>query len=208
MSNRSKARIGFFLYLFVLLFFDTKYSFMILNMFLAFAALELSFLLPLFKVKSRREIPGTILIYTLFILMAPNILYVITDLIHLKIFRFNYMDGLAIKEWWNFTVLIAGVLLAVYYHTLIINQLNLLLATVKYRKLCIVVFMMLCSLGIYIGRFLRFHSIHIFTEPSSVIGMVWNSININSMLFILWMFILQIIIYVMFPISKGEEHGH
>lgn len=62
------------------------YSFMILNMFLAFAALELSFLLPLFKAKSKRELPVSIAFYIVFVLLSPNVFYVITDLIHLNMF--------------------------------------------------------------------------------------------------------------------------
>lgn len=206
MAERLKARVGFFLYLLLIIAFDTDFSFMILNMFLAFAALELAYLLPLFSVKSRKEIVGSVVTYLTFILLAPNTLYVLTDLIHLNMYPFDFREELALVEWWNFSVLVAGVLLAVYYHTLIIKQLELILAKMKYNQMYIMVFMLLCSLGIYIGRFLRFHSIHIFTEPLNLIETVLDSMTLDSILFILFIFVLQVIIYVLFMAKKGANH--
>ncbi|WP_336769903.1 DUF1361 domain-containing protein [Bacillus bombysepticus] len=204
MTERSKARIGFFLYLLTLLVFNTQNTFMILNMFLAFAALEIAYLLPLFNVKSKIEIVGSLLMYSTFILLAPNTLYVLTDLIHLNRYVFNFRKELALVEWWNFTVLVAGVLLAVYYHTLIVKQVELLVAKLKYRQLYVVIFMLLCSLGIYIGRFLRFHSIHIFTEPMNLIETLFGSMNLDSIMFMIFIFVLQLIIYALFMPKKGR----
>ncbi|GGE57048.1 DUF1361 domain-containing protein [Priestia taiwanensis] len=206
MIERTKVRISFFAYILLLLTFDTSYPFMIFNLFLAFAALELSFLLPLFKIKDRKEIPASILFYLVFLLMSPNIFYVVTDLIHLKIFTFDFKQGLVLEEWWNFSILTAGVILAIYYFTLMMKQLHLLLVAVKWRTFIIFGFMILGSIGIYIGRFLRFHSVHLFTEPLSLITQVLASINVPSLLFVTWMSVLQFLIYWLFVEKKGEQH--
>lgn len=204
MNERFKARLGFFLYILVLFIFDTTYSFMILNMFLAFAALELSFLLPLFKVKQKREIPVSVIFFLIFILLSPNVFYVVTDLIHLNFFDFNFMKGLELEEWWNFFILTSGVLLAIYFYILMFKQVKSFLSNIKYAKIILLIFILLTSIGIYIGRFLRFHSIHLFTEPLSLFNQVLNSINTDSLLFIVWISILQLIIYTLFIDSRKE----
>jgi uncharacterized membrane protein len=206
MTERSKARISFFAYIFLLLAFDTSYPFMIFNLFLAFAALELSFLLPLFKIENKKEIPASALFYLVFILMSPNVFYVLTDLIHLKIFAFDFKQGLVLEEWWNFSVLTGSAILAIYYFSLMMKQIHLLLLAVKWRTSIVFGFMILSSIGIYIGRFLRFHSVHLFTEPLSLVTQVFASINVSSFLFVTWMSVLQFLIYWLFVEKKGANH--
>ncbi|MBK5450371.1 DUF1361 domain-containing protein [Bacillus sp. TH22] len=197
MNERSKVRISFFIYLSILIIFDIKYSFMILNMFLAFAALELSFLLPLFKVKQKSEIPVSSLFYIIFILLSPNVFYVVTDLIHLNIYEFDYKKGLVLEEWKNFFVLTSGVIIAIYYYILMLKQVNNLLQT-KWRKGMLFVFILLSSIGIFIGRFLRFHSIHLFTEPLSLVRQFIYAMNGSSVLFIIWLTLLQCTVWWLF----------
>ncbi|MFM1652824.1 DUF1361 domain-containing protein [Brevibacillus sp. B_LB10_24] len=206
MNERNKARISFFLYILLLLVFDTRYWFMILNMFLAFAALELSFLLPLFTGKSKKELPLNAFFYTVFILLSPNIFYVVTDLIHLNMFPFKFRQGLVLHEWWNFSVLTCGVLLAVYYFVLMHKQLQLLLSRLKWKKLIFLLFVLLSSIGIYIGRFLRFHTIHVFTEPLSVIRQFMDSVNGDSLLFIVYLSVLQLLVCWLFLDARGAKH--
>lgn len=197
MNERSKVRISFFIYLSILIIFDIKYSFMNLNMFLAFAALELSFLLPLFKVKQKSEIPVSSLFYIIFILLSPNVFYVVTDLIHLNIYEFDYKKGLVLEEWKNFFVLTSGVIIAIYYYILMLKQVNNLLQT-KWRKGMLFVFILLSSIGIFIGRFLRFHSIHLFTEPLSLVRQFVYAMNGSSVLFIIWLTLLQCTVWWLF----------
>lgn len=205
MNNRFKARISFFTYIALLFTLDNYYSFMIFNLFLAFAALELSFLLPLFKPHKKRKLLVSFVFFIVFILLSPNVFYVVTDLIHLNFFSFNYMEGLHVNEWWNFFVLISGVFIALFFYILMIKEIQLLLINTKWNKLILFVFMLLGGLGIYIGRFLRFHSIHLFTEPLSLLKQVLDSLNGNSLLFVIWMSVLQFIVYWFFVDSKGNE---
>ncbi|HDR7912602.1 TPA: DUF1361 domain-containing protein [Bacillus wiedmannii] len=201
MNERLKARICFFIYMAVLIVFDVEYSFMILNMFLAFAALELSFLLPLFKVKQKSEILVSSLFYIIFILLSPNVFYVVTDLIHLNIYEFNYKKGLVLEEWKNFFVLTSGVIITIYYYVLMLKQVNNLLH-IKWKQGILFVFILLSSIGIFIGRFLRFHSIHLFTEPLSLVKQFLYALNGSSVLFIIWLTLLQCIVWWLFVDRK------
>ncbi|TKH15213.1 DUF1361 domain-containing protein [Bacillus wiedmannii] len=201
MNERLKARICFFIYMAVLIVFDVEYSFMILNMFLAFAAIELSFLLPLFKVKQKSEVLISSLFYIIFILLSPNVFYVVTDLIHLNIYQFNYKKGLVLEEWKNFFVLTSGVIIAMYYYVLMLKQVNNLLHT-KWKTGMLFVFVLLSSIGIFIGRFLRFHSIHLFTEPLSLVKQFAYALNGSSILFIIWLTLLQCIVWWLFVDRK------
>lgn len=201
MNERLKARICFFIYMAVLIVFDVEYSFMILNMFLAFAALELSFLLPLFKVKQKSEILVSSLFYIIFILLSPNVFYVVTDLIHLNIYEFNYKKRLVLEEWKNFFVLTSGVIIAIYYYVLMLKQVNNLLH-IKWKQGILFVFILLSSIGIFIGRFLRFHSIHLFTEPLSLVKRFLYALNGSSVLFIIWLTLLQCIVWWLFVDRK------
>lgn len=205
MNTRLKARLSFFIYIFLLAASDTRFSYMILNMFLAFSALEISFLLPLFKVNSKREIFVSTFFYGVFILLAPNVFYVVTDLIHLNGFKFDYLNGLVIAEWWNFFILTVGVLLAIYYFILMLEQIENLQQKIRWKDVCIGAFIILSSIGVFIGRFLRFHSIHLFTDPISVMKLFINSLNNESLLFICGISLLQFIIYWLFRDLKRVE---
>ncbi|QEL82843.1 DUF1361 domain-containing protein (plasmid) [Bacillus sp. JAS24-2] len=206
MNERSKARLSFFIYISLLIICDVKYSsFLILNMFLAFSALELSFLLPLFKIQEKRDIPSSLAFYGIFILLSPNVFYVVTDLIHLNIFKFDYKKELLLKEWWNFSILTAGVLLSIFYYTLMLKQIESLLGNFKYKQGALLMLILLSSFGIYIGRFLRFHSVHLFIEPFSLLIQVWKTLNIEALLFIGWISILQLIIYWLFVSIRKDE---
>jgi len=205
MDDRFKARLSFFLYISMLIIFDNSFSFMIFNLFLAFAALELSFLLPLFKAQKKSELPISAVFFIVFLLLSPNVFYVVTDLIHLNFFKFDYMNGLNVNEWWHFFILISGVSMAIFYYILMLKQVRSLLISLKWNQMLLAVFMLLGSLGIYIGRFLRFHSIHLFTEPLSVFKQVLYSINGDSWLFMLWISLLQFIIYWFFVGERRSD---
>ena len=55
----------------------------------------------------------------IFVLLLPNTFYMVTDLIHLNQFQFNFYAGLNLSEWKYFTYLLLGVFLAVYVMILI-----------------------------------------------------------------------------------------
>ena len=81
---------------------------MSLNLFLAYIPFELCLLLRLFK--PRKNMNGHFLIFGLiFVLLVPNTFYMLTDLIHLNQFTFDFYVQLNIMEWLYFTYLLLGV---------------------------------------------------------------------------------------------------
>ncbi|MFD0588540.1 DUF1361 domain-containing protein [Paenibacillus sp. GCM10027627] len=204
LSERNKARLLFGAYALTILIFQNNYFFMVFNLFLAFAALEISYLLPLFRSKSKIELPAQLLVYLVFLLMSPNVFYMVTDLIHLNAFRFKYWNGLYLKEWLNFTLLVSGVMIAVYYYSLMIKGLKRLLSGSKWGLPILLLFIVLGSVGIYIGRFLRFHSVHLFTEPFSLIEQFFASLSKDALLFIGFITVLQLLVIWMFASREKE----
>ncbi|MBH5318866.1 DUF1361 domain-containing protein [Paenibacillus sp. GSMTC-2017] len=205
MSGRNKSRILFILYCSVLIYFDNSFSFMIFNLFLAFVALELSYLLPLFLFKSKFQAPVSIIVYTAFILMSPNIFYVVTDLIHLRIFPFKFWAEVEPKEWWHFYILTSGVIIAIFFYHLMIEQVRNIVNRSKWGTLLLFVFVVLGSIGIYIGRFLRFHSVHVFTEPFSIVKQFIDSLTGEAIMFILWITLLQLLVIWLFPKARSKS---
>lgn len=203
-GDRNKARLLFFSYALLLLASEHRFSFMSFNLFLAYIALEISYLLPLFKAKKRSELPACLLVYVLFLLMSPNVFYMVTDLIHLNAFPFRYMSGLQMREWWHFTILVSGVFIAIFFYSIMIKQVQSLWRGSGWNGPILLAFIMLGSIGIYIGRFLRFHSVHLFTEPFELFDRFLASLSRESFMFIGWITLLQLLIVWMFALRVKE----
>lgn len=97
---------------------------------------------------------ATFIIFGLiFVLLVPNTFYMLTDLIHLNQFTFDFYVQLNIMEWLYFTYLLLGVFLAMYCMILIFINLMHFTSKLWINRTLIVVLMFLNGLGIYMGRF-------------------------------------------------------
>ncbi|WP_183077186.1 DUF1361 domain-containing protein [Staphylococcus cohnii] len=177
------------------IFFNQFYQFMTLNLFLAYVPFELCLLLNLFKPKYKYEWPLFIVFVLIFLCMVPNTLYMVTDLIHLNQFTFNFYQGLIIVEWVYFTFLVAGVLLALYLLILMFVEMENFTTHRWLNRTIILIMMFLNGLGIYIGRFLRLHSVYIINEPLRIYREVVNHLDFDAFLFVILLVLLQILIY-------------
>ncbi|MFH4935535.1 DUF1361 domain-containing protein [Staphylococcus cohnii] len=184
------------------IFFNQFYQFMTLNLFLAYVPFELCLLLNLFKPKYKYEWPLFIVFVLIFLCMVPNTLYMITDLIHLNQFTFNFYQGLIIVEWVYFTFLVAGVLLALYLLILMFVEMENFTTHRWLNRTIILIMMFLNGLGIYIGRFLRLHSVYIINEPLRIYREVINHLDFDAFLFVILLVLLQILIYTF---AKGVQ---
>ncbi|TDL98417.1 DUF1361 domain-containing protein [Macrococcus brunensis] len=200
MYSRNIGRLCFVLYLLISFLIPTQYLFMVQNLILAFIPYEISQLLPLFKPKSRREWPLFLVVSLVFVLMSPNIFYVVTDLIHLNLYSFDFLKTLNLSEWIDFTYLSAGVMLALYYYVQVILTLYHLVSDRLLQRVVILMFMILSSAGIFIGRFLRFHSVHILTNPLQVIVDSLSALNSEA---ILWMALITGLQFLLMLLVKG-----
>ncbi|MFW0760504.1 DUF1361 domain-containing protein [Staphylococcus cohnii] len=184
------------------IFFNQFYQFMTLNLFLAYVPFELCLLLNLFKPKYKYEWPLFIVFVLIFLCMVPNTLYMVTDLIHLNQFTFNFYQGLIIIEWVYFTFLVAGVLLALYLLILMFVEMENFTTHRWLNRTIILIMMFLNGLGIYIGRFLRLHSVYIINEPLRIYREVINHLDFDAFLFVILLVLLQILIYTF---AKGVQ---
>ncbi|OAO21475.1 DUF1361 domain-containing protein [Staphylococcus cohnii] len=203
MAPRYIARTIFLILMIISIFFNQFYQFMTLNLFLAYIPFELCLLLNLFKPKYKYEWPLFIVFVLIFLCMVPNTLYMVTDLIHLNQFTFNFYQGLIIVEWMYFTFLVAGVLLALYLLILMFVEMENFTTHRWLNRIIVLIMMFLNGLGIYIGRFLRLHSVYIINEPLRIYREVINHLDFDAFLFVILLVLLQVLIYTF---AKGVQH--
>ncbi|MGC9651890.1 DUF1361 domain-containing protein [Staphylococcus warneri] len=198
MQPRYIARI-YFIILFIISLFETKiFNFMTLNLFLAYIPYELCLLLKLFKPIKKFEWPLFVVFGMIFLLLVPNTFYMITDLIHLNQFQFNFLVGLSLKEWIFFTYLMLGVFLAMYVMILIFMEILHFTKHIWLNRILVIILMFLNGLGIYMDRFLRFHTVYLINEPLKIFYEVLGVFNLKTFIFVLLMVIMQsaIILFV------------
>lgn len=200
MNARYIARSAFLILIIISIFFNSYYKFMALNLFLAYVPFELCLLLHLFKPKFKFEWPLFIIFSLIFLFMVPNTLYMVTDLIHLNQFTFNFYRGLLLIEWAYFTFLVAAVLLALYLLILMFLEMEQFTHHIWLNRSIIGAMMFLNGLGIYIGRFLRLHSVYLINEPLRIFHEVWSSLSLTALCFVLLLVALQILL---FSFAKG-----
>ncbi|WP_417601455.1 DUF1361 domain-containing protein [Owenweeksia hongkongensis] len=144
------------------------YLFLVWNLILAGIPYLLSEKL---KTKTRLKL-STVSLLVLLILFLPNAPYITTDLFHL---RGNFGDSI-----WYDTLLIlsfawSGLLL--FFHSL--NNINAFMKPWLphgKRVLLLVAIILLCAYGIYIGRYLRFNSWDVVSNPFSLLSQMLDHV--------------------------------
>lgn len=164
---------------------------MTLNLFLAYIPFELSLLLRLFKPNKNMNGRFFVIYSFIFVLLLPNTFYMVTDLIHLNQFQFNFYAGLNLFEWKYFTYLLLGVFLAIYVMILIYFEILTLTSHPWLNRIIVLILMFLNGFGIYIGRFLRLHSVYFFNEPIRVLNHILKSLTIDTAIFVCFMVMMQ-----------------
>jgi uncharacterized membrane protein len=171
------------------------------NIFLATIVYLLSEIyIYLHKNKTKRIYLITILI--IYLLFFPNTLYVLTDFIHLENYNFFFdypnVYEMVITDWIVFMQITIGALYAAKLGIASIKKLEPLIfqSIKKYKHLALSSLFVLSSLGIFIGRFLRFNSWQIF-DVFSILSGVFFHLGF-ALLFILIFFILHWVSYFVF----------
>lgn len=134
------------------------FAFLVWNLFLAWIPLLISSKLELQQPKSKLRFAIVFLCWLVFV---PNSFYIITDLFHLDMNE-------SVPLWYDLALLLSfawnGLLLGIVS----IRQMQKLLENLLNRKLgmfFLLPVMALNGLGIYVGRYLRFNSWDIITNP-------------------------------------------
>lgn len=102
-----------------------------------------------------------------------------------------------------FYFLVAGVLLALYLLILMFVEMENFTTHRWFNRTIILIMMFLNGLGIYIGRFLRLHSVYIINEPLRIYREVINHLDFDAFLFVILLVLLQVLIYTF---AKGVQH--
>lgn len=106
------------------------------------------------------------------LLFVPNSFYIITDLFHLSHVH-------TAPRWFDLLLVFSFAWNGILFGVLSLHRAEQVLRLVKGRGfsiLMVFVVMWLCALGIYIGRFLRFNSWDVVTNPGDLAGELWDMI--------------------------------
>ncbi|PSG86059.1 DUF1361 domain-containing protein [Aurantibacter aestuarii] len=148
------------------------FLFLVWNLVLAFIPLGISsYILGHSKLKK----PFVLILLIVWLLFLPNAPYIITDFIHLQRSHtyFIWLDVLVIGSF-------AFVGLTAFY--LSISNFKVIIAThfkVKLLKPLLVLIYFLCGFGIYLGRYLRFNSWDIISQPKQLLYYIFEISLIN-----------------------------
>lgn len=174
------------------------YIFLLWNLFLAWIPFQLSMLLPKISSKSKWL---KITVFSTWLLFFPNALYLVTDLIHLEdkgsaplwydaILLFTGASTgliMAFASLYKVEIFLQhSVSLNVSHHSSVLtkrifgfvlkkeDKLNYKKRMLLFRHAVAVTCLFLGSIGVYVGRFLRWNSWDVITDPLSLIEQVTN----------------------------------
>ncbi|TPR17967.1 DUF1361 domain-containing protein [Apilactobacillus timberlakei] len=187
----------------IFLYFMVKppFGFLILNTILGYIPIELSLELTNKHVK-KHWIFWPILI--LWLIFYPNAPYLLTDLFHLSLLSPYTNEGLlrlSSNMWLSYSYLMISALgcslIGLYGLFKIVHEIKnkLHIKNKLFVITLIIIFNILASIGIYIGRFLRFHTIYLLLSPKLLINPLINMWTPHMIVFVIILTIIQIFVY-------------
>ena len=189
-----KLLLAFFFFIGILICCRIFYSgsllfiFLVWNIFLAWIPFWVSFYLikPGNHNKWKR-----FLLFGMWLLFFPNALYIITDLVHLKI-------NTSVPKWFDAILLFASSVVGLMMAFVSLYRIEHFLAKTirkKWLPLIILLILFLGSFGVYLGRFLRWNSWDIIKNPLGLISTIvqrfifpWEHLQTWGITFILTAF--------------------
>jgi len=147
------------------------YIFLAWNLFLAWIPFAVSQKLTENKNASMGKM---FFLFFLWLLFLPNAPYIITDFLHLG-------QRAGVPYWYDILLLFSAAFNGLIFGLLSLQKVeSLLIYKLNRRKTTFIIFisLFLCAFGIYIGRFLRWNSWEIFTNPgdiaNDILQMIFN----------------------------------
>lgn len=144
------------------------YTFYIWNTFLA----VLPFLFSRALVKMKAWNGKALVLLTCWLAFFPNAAYIVTDLFH-------YTDRPPVPQWFDLLLVTTAAWNGLLLGILSLMQVEQYLARhLQQRRvhLLVLISCLLCGYGVYIGRYLRFNSWHVFTHPGSLLYAVGSHV--------------------------------
>lgn len=138
------------------------YGFLPWNLFLAWIPYSISNRVN--KTTTKKNNTRLVALSFLWLLFIPNSFYIITDLFHLD-------EGFAAPQWFDLALIFSFAWNGLMLGVLSMQKMEKIISErIGYRWLFVYVVMWLNALGIYIGRYLRFNSWDIITNPFQLAG--------------------------------------
>lgn len=189
----------------VILFNRYSLVYILWNLLLAFIPFIVSlFIVYLKKIGKLRDV-YFIILGIIWLLFLPNAPYIVTDLIHIGVVRsvpVLYDSVLLFTSAW------LGLLLGLnsIFH---VEKVLLSKYSKKTTNIIILIILLLISFGIYLGRFLRFNSWDILTNPISFFNKLLESLStssyhVESLIYIILFFSFLFVSYFSWKISRNE----
>lgn len=167
------------------------YLFLVWNLFLAIIPFAISTYLTRGIKRNKLYLIFTTAIWLLFL---PNAPYILTDLWHLRLIS-NHIIWLDILIVSSFA---ASGLLLFYFSIIDMKKLWLAYINKKWQNLLVICTMFISSFGIYLGRFLRYNSWEIISNPFSLMNDVFDIILKPQTHLNAWLFTLSFGIFLSF----------
>ena len=141
---------------------SVMYGFLPWNLFLAWIPFAIS--KRLFKSKEEKNGFRFIALSFTWLLFIPNSFYIITDLFHLE-------QGIAAPQWFDLALIFSFAWNGLMLGVMSVQKMEIIISErIGFQWLFVYVVMWLNALGIYIGRYLRFNSWDIITNPFQLIS--------------------------------------
>jgi uncharacterized membrane protein len=143
------------------------FSFIVWNIFLAVLPIYMSHLLQ--EAKNRFTIFSLL---TATILFLPNSIYLITDLLHLKL-------RLPIPLYVDLTILLLTAWVGILSSVMALKNIEMFLGkqmNKKYVPAFLIIIMLSCGFGFYLGRFLRWNSWDVLGNPTILLQDIFHRI--------------------------------
>jgi uncharacterized membrane protein len=165
--------ISFGLSIFRLIYSDS-YIFLFLNwnLFLAFIPWLCSSLIMIYPRLRKRKLPVTILIL-LWLLFFPNAPYILTDLFHLRL-------NTSMPLWFDLILILCFAWTGLLFGFMSLWDIEKILGKYisrNYVRMISMALLFLGSYGVYMGRFLRWNSWDIISEPMAILYNIGRSLG-------------------------------
>lgn len=182
--------LGVWMYILLMYFTQTTFSFMALNVFLAW--LPIVFAELFLKLRSNWRW----LFIPLWLLFFPNVPYLMTDMFHLASLKVYQPGGHFLNEsnsWWSYLLLLLPALIMVFLGMAQVFKLFSAIRLPLMKKIgSLTVLSVLSSIAVYIGRFERIHSVELFIQPMKVLKLLIGHWSAEKLQFVLMFSILQL----------------
>lgn len=182
--------LSVWIYILFMYFGQETFSFMALNVFLAW--LPIVFARQFLNVKNKLRW----LFAPLWLLFFPNVPYLLTDLFHFASLKVYQPGGHFLNDtssWWSYLLLLLPALVMVFIG---MSQVFKLFSAIKLHAAqkisAFATLSLLSSIAVYIGRFDRVHSIELLVHPLKVLSLLIGNWNAGKIQFVLMFSILQL----------------